>query len=253
VQSSRTTTKPSAPWWDKFSNTQRASGGWGLPSSNTRLHLDGEIPLDHLREGRHRWLGTRRSAAGNSQTNLARGRFRILIAVDRISAELRGIIEYVNSQPGDLPPCGIGASVLSRTARPRCWCHRRTGTRSRWQRSRVVRTGLRYQTLEDHLAQHPEARVLHNTIASVLSRYYPTAKQISYAGRWETASLSVIQLYLPERRVYFPGSPVPAITEAGGDLNELLKAAQQLGLRTTQRALNGQRNPENAWTLWLDS
>jgi hypothetical protein len=34
--------------------------------------------------------------------NLARGRFRLVIAVDHVTPELRGIIEYVNHQPGDL-------------------------------------------------------------------------------------------------------------------------------------------------------
>src|SRR2546430_182390 len=61
----------------------------------------GRSPLDDLRDARiDGWDETIcREKLGD---NLARGRFRILIAVDRITPELRGIVEYVNNQPGDL-------------------------------------------------------------------------------------------------------------------------------------------------------
>jgi len=81
-----------------------AAGVWGMGFAEFEhafASRTGKSPLDHLREaGIAGWDET--SAAGNSQTTSRGAGFRILIAVDRISARAAWIIEYVNSQPGDL-------------------------------------------------------------------------------------------------------------------------------------------------------
>jgi hypothetical protein len=163
--------------------------------------------------------------------NLAHGRFRILIAVDRISPELRGIIEYVNSQPGDLRLVALELPYFA-DGEVQVLVPETYGD----ELGPAPDTGPP-PTVEEHLARHPEARVLHEKLAGVFRDYYTTPNQIAYRGQVGGRRISIVQLYLPERRVYFPGSPEPAIDEAGGKLKELLRGAEQISLRTTPTSI----------------
>lgn len=210
----------------------------------------GQSPLDVLRDAR--LDGWDEALCREKLTdNLTRGRFRLLIAVDRISAELRGIIEYVNSQPGDLRLVALELPYFTdgnfEVLVPETYGDelKVTGPSGR-------REGAPPPTVEEHLAQHPEARVLHDRIASVLPDHYTTANQISYRGRVRDRTISVIQLYMPQRRIYFAGSPEATLTEAGGDLNALLNAAQKVGFRTTPTSIEWPEEPGERMNALVD-
>jgi hypothetical protein len=104
-------------------------------------------------------------------------------------------------------------------------------------------------TVEEHLAQHPEARIVHDRIASVLPDHYPTATQISYRGRVRDRTASVIQLSMPQRRIYFLEA---AIAEAGGDLKALVNAAQNLGFPTTPTSVEWPEEPGKHMSALVD-
>jgi hypothetical protein len=210
----------------------------------------GQSPLDVLRDAR--LDGWDEALCREKLTdNLTRGRFRLLIAVDRISAELRGIIEYVNSQPGDLRLVALELPYFTdgnfEVLVPETYGDelKVTGPSGRPD-------GAPPPTVEEHLAQHPEARVLHDRIASILPDHYTTANQISYRGRVRDRTISVIQLYMPQRRIYFAGSPEAVLTEAGGDLNALLNAAQKAGFRTTPTSIEWPEEPGERMNALVD-
>jgi hypothetical protein len=230
-----------------------AAGMWRMgPAEFERAFASrtGIPPLDGIRDARlDGWdEAVFRERLGD---NLARGSFRILIAVDRISPELRGIIEYVNSRPGDLRLVGLELPYFTdgnfEILIPETYGDELKVTAYSGRRDTAPPP-----TVEEHLAQHPEARTLHDRVASVLPDHYTTTNQISYRGRVGDRSISVIQLYLPQRRIYFAGSPELAINEAGGDLKALLDAAQKLGFRTTPTSVEWPEKPGERMDALVD-
>jgi hypothetical protein len=212
-----------------------AAGVWRMGLSDFEhafASRAGKSPLDALRDDPiDGWDET--TCRQKLEDNLTRGRFRMLIAVDRISPELRGIIEYVNSQPGDLRLVALELPYFTdgtfEVLIPETYGDElkpRAGD------------GAPVRTVAEHLAQHPEARVLHDTIVSVLPDHYTTPNQISYRAQVGQRVLTAIQLYFPHRRLYFVGTPKLVITEAGGDLSALLSMAQNHGLHTTTTGID---------------
>ena len=58
-------------------------------------------------------------------------------------------------------------------------------------------------TVEEHLAQHPAARPIHDRLARLFPRQRTSSFQIAYRAVIDGRELSVIQMYFPDRRLYF--------------------------------------------------